>query len=239
VRENGALAVITLDSDRNRNALSSGLVRGLREALARAASDGVKGVLLRAEGRAFCSGAELGEAVRDGMETGARELVATIRDILELPVPVIARVHGPVRAGGLGIVAACDVSIAAADVTYAFTEARLGLTPAAISLSVLPRMAPRSASLTFLTGAPFDGPLAVDSGLITLAVSPVELDDAVEEVLGGFLAAEDQGLRETKRLLNADVLARLEREADQVVRTSADLFSSDVARVHMKRFLER
>ena len=237
--EVGAFASLTMTSDHNRNALSSRLVAELLGAFERAASDRVNAVVLQAEGKAFCSGADLAEAMRDGMEVAAVELTRLIRVILAHPLPVVARVHGPVRAGGLGIIAACDVVIAADDVTYAFTEARLGLTPAVISVSVLPRMTPRCASLTFLAGGPFDGRFAVDSGLITLAVPRKELDEAVTDVLQGLLSAERQGLEETKFLLNRDVIARLDSAREDVVHTSARLFASSVARVHMRAFLDR
>ncbi|WP_116953389.1 enoyl-CoA hydratase-related protein [Jiangella endophytica] len=232
-----AHARVTLDSDRNRNALSARLLDELRSALLRSAEDDVRAVVIQADGPVFCSGADLAEAHRDGMATSARDLAGTLRTILTLPLPVVARVHGPVRAGGIGIVAACDVAVAADDVTYAFTEARLGLAPAVISLTVLPRMTPRTAGLTFLTAGPFDGRFAVDSGLITLAVPGSELDEAVDGVVGDLVAAEPQGLRETKRLLNTEALRYLDDHQPAMVDLSARLFGSEIARAHMARFL--
>src|SRR5688500_8830372 len=103
-------ARITLDSQERRNALSHALLDQLRAALNRAAYDDVHAVVLAAEGPAFCSGADLTEALRDGMTDSARRLAELLRTILALPKPVVARVHGPVRAGGIGLVAACDVA---------------------------------------------------------------------------------------------------------------------------------
>lgn len=231
-------AVITLDSDRNRNALSWALLDELDAALARAAKDQARAVLLRAEGKVFSAGADLTEAHRDGMEKGLRKLVAVMRAIVTLPVPVVARVHGAARAGGLGLVAACDVAIAAEHVNYAFTEVKLGLAPATIALAVLPRMEPRTAALTFLTGEPFDGRTAVESGLITRVVPSTELDEAVAGVMAQICSGEPQGLAATKQLLNADVVRRFDEHAEDVIASSAVLFASDIARAHMARFVK-
>lgn len=182
-RVDDAVASLVLDSQHNRNALSKQLVRELYDGLARAEGDDeVKVVLIRAEGRTFCSGADLSEASDQGMEQAAGVLVDLQRRIATLPKPVVTRVHGNVRAGGIGIVAASDVAVSALDATYAFTEVRLGLTPAAISLSVLPRMTDRSAALTFLTGEVFTGRDAERMGLVTKAVPEDELNLEVDEV---------------------------------------------------------
>ena len=235
--EAGPYAAVTLDSDHNRNALSSQLLGELLAALDRAAQDDVRAVLLAADGKAFCAGADLKEAYRDGMDKSARELATVLRAIVALPKPVVAKVHGAARAGGLGLVAACDIAVAADHVTYAFTEARLGLTPAVISLVVLPRMTPRTASRTFLTAASFDAAEAVASGLITEAVSADGLDAAVDRVLAELAQADPQGAEATKRLVNADVLAYLDAHVDDMVTLSAELFSSDAAREHLAQFL--
>ncbi|GAA4382797.1 enoyl-CoA hydratase family protein [Actinomadura verrucosospora] len=232
-----AHAVITLDSDRNRNALSSQLLEELRAALNRAEDDDVLAIQLRAEGRAFCAGADLQEAFREGMDVSAHRLAGVIRAILSHPLPVIARLHGPVRAGGLGIVAACDLAMACDDLTYALTEARLGLTPAVISLSALPRMSARVARTTFLTAATFDSQLALDSGLITHVVSREHLERATEDLTASLTAGERQGLEATKRLPNADVLIYFDDRVDEMVSLSAALFGSETARSHLAAFL--
>src|SRR5699024_10589965 len=144
--ENG-IATLSFDSPHNRNALSKQLVSEFHERLARAAAeDAVKVVVVRAEGRTFCSGADLSEASDEGMEQAAGVIVELQRALVSHPKPVVTRVHGAVRAGGIGIVAASDIAISAEDATYAFTEVKLALTPAAISLTVLPRMTDRSAA---------------------------------------------------------------------------------------------
>ena len=172
----------------------------------------MKVVLIRAEGRTFCAGADLSEASSEGMEQAAGVIVELQRRIVTLSKPVVVRAHGHVRAGGIGIVAAADVAVSSLDATYAFTEVRLGLTPAAISLTVVPRMTDRAAALTFLTGEVFDGREAERTGLVTRAVpEETELDLAVEEVCAALAKGHPQGLRETKQLVGRHLVERIDR----------------------------
>ena len=234
------VATLTFDSPHNRNALSKQLVGELLERLSRAEDDpGVKVVVIRAEGRTFCSGADLSEASGEGMEKAAGVLVDLQRRIASLTKPVVTRVHGNVRAGGIGIVAASDIALSADDATYAFTEVRLGLTPAAISLSVLPRMTDRSAALTFLTGEVFDGTTAAAMGLVTRAVPESELDDTLDRVCAALVQGNPQGLRETKQLLGRSLLERIDRDGGDLARLSARLFGSEEAKTAMMAFLAR
>lgn len=233
-------AILTLDSQHNRNALSRQLVSELFERLDRAEADEqVKAVVIRAEGRTFCSGADLSEASADGMEHAAGALVDLQRRIAALDKPVVTRLHGNVRAGGIGIVAASDIAISADDATYAFTEVRLGLTPAAISLSVLPRLTDRAAALTFLTGETFDGTTAARMGLVTRAVSEDELDVEVQQVCNALAKGNPQGLRETKRLVGGPLLERIDAQGGDLAKLSARLFGSDEAKRAMQAFLDR
>ncbi len=166
-----AVATITLDSPHNRNALSRQLVTELFERLERAGADPrVKVVLVRQAGGVFCSGADLSEATTVGMAEGARRIVELQRLIVTMEKPVVTRVSGAVRAGGIGIVAASDVAISADDATYALTEVKLGLAAAIISLTVHARMSPRAAALTTLGGETFTGAEAARYGLVTTAV---------------------------------------------------------------------
>ena len=234
------VATITFDSQHNRNALSRQLVGELFAHLETAEADGdVKVVVIRAEGRTFCSGADLSEAGEDGMEKAAGVLVDLQRRLASLSKPVVARVHGNVRAGGIGIVAACDIAISADDATYAFTEVRLGLTPAAISLSVLPRMTDRSAALTFLTGEVFDGTTAAQMGLVTRAVPESDIDLEVQRVCAALVKGNPQGLRETKQLIGAPLVKRIDDLGGELAKLSARLFGSDEAKTAMTAFLNR
>ena len=234
------VASLVLDSQHNRNALSRQLVGELYDGLARAESDNdVKVVLIRAKGRTFCSGADMSEASSDGMEKAAKVLVDLQRRIVTLPKPVVARVHGNVRAGGIGIVAACDIAVSAYDASYAFTEVRLGLTPAAISLTVLPRMTDRGAALSFLTGEVFDGRAADLMGLVTKCVTEEELNLEVDEICASLAKGNAQGLRETKLLLGRHLVQRIDQDGDNLAALSAKLFGSEEAKSAMQAFLRR
>jgi enoyl-CoA hydratase/methylglutaconyl-CoA hydratase len=234
------VATITLDSQHNRNALSRALVSGVFEGIdAAEADDSVKVVVIRAEGSVFCAGADMSEATTDGMEEGARTIVELQRRIVASAKPFVVRVHGAVRAGGIGIVAACDIAVSAADATFALTEVRLGLAASVISLTVLPRMHTRAASRTLLTGETFDGTAAQQMGLVTTAVPADQLDTELDRVLTDLRKGHPQGLREGKRLLNQDLLAYLEANAAERAALSARLFGSDAAREAMLAFLNR
>jgi enoyl-CoA hydratase/carnithine racemase len=237
--ENG-VGTITLDSPHNRNALSRQLITELFERLAMAADDeSVRVVVLRSADRVFCSGADLSEAAGGSMTEGAGALVELQREILTHPKPIVTRLAGPVRAGGLGIVASSDLVICADDVTFALTESRLALAPAVISLTLIPRLTSRAAYDVFLTGRTFDAAEAASMGLVTRSVPGAELDAAVEAACAELLKAHPQGLRETKKVLAGDSLAYLEANADDMVALSARLFSSDEAREAMTAFLTK
>jgi enoyl-CoA hydratase len=232
---------LTLDSPHNRNALSRRLVAELHDGLRRAEGDpDTRVVVLAADGPAFCAGADLKEASEPGGgENAGHALLALLRTMLALPQPVLARVHAPVRAGGIGLVAAADLAIGAHEATFAFTEARLGLTPAIISLPVLERMPSRSAARALLTGRTLTGRQAADAGLLTEAVADDDLDAALDEELDALLRGSPQGLAETKRLLTAPLLARLEADGPAMVALSERLFASEEAALGMRAFLAR
>ena len=238
--QGGGVATITLDSPHNRNALSRQLVEELFGRLDQAAADGgAKVVVLRSADRVFCSGADLSEAASGSMEEGARAIVDLQRRILTHPLPVVTRLAGPVRAGGLGIVAASDVVVCSDEVTFAFTESRLALAPAVISLTVLPRLTSRAAYDTFLTGRTFDAAEAAAMGLVTRSVPDAHLDEEVRRVCTELAKAHPQGLRETKALLARPLLENLEANAEDMIALSARLFGSDEAREAMLAFLSR
>ena len=235
-----AVATITLDSQHNRNALSRRLVTELFAHLEAAeADDAVRVVLIRAEGRVFCSGADLSEASAEGMEVGARRIVDLQRLVVTMSKPVVTRVHGAVRAGGIGIVAASDVAIASDEATFALTEVKLGLAAAIISLTVHHRMNPRAAALTTLGGEVFGGREAAAYGLVTTAVPGDDLDAEVARVCASLATGAAQGLRESKRILNRDLVARIDAHGEELAALSARLFASDEAREAMAAFLSR
>ncbi|WP_277455211.1 enoyl-CoA hydratase family protein [Janibacter sp. DB-40] len=236
---------ITLDSPHNRNALSDQLVAELTEGLAAAErDDDVRCVVLTHTGTTFCAGADLSEASSNTADDPARaradQLVDLLRAIVALPKPVIGRIDGHVRAGGMGLVGACDVVVASDASTYALTESRLGLAASVISLTVLPRIEPRAAARYFLTGSKFDATEAARIGLVTEAVVGTdELDEAVTGVTGAFGRCSPQGLRESKALITHEVLDHIDAHRDRVADQSARLFVSEEAREGMTAFMQK
>ncbi|MFF7470945.1 enoyl-CoA hydratase family protein [Streptomyces sp. NPDC008092] len=227
-----AVTTLSLDATATRNALSAALVAGLAEALTDCAKDpDVRAVVLTHTGNTFSAGADL----RDPPDPDA--LVGLLRQIVELPKPVVARITGHVRAGGLGLLAACDIAAASTDSTFAFTEVRIGVAPAVISLPLLPRTDPRTLARYYLTGERFDPAEAVRLGLLTTTADDV--DTALAPVLDGLRRSAPEALAETKQLLTARVLETFDRDAATLTALSARLFSSDQAREGMTAFLER
>lgn len=197
------LATVTLDSPANRNALSAQLIGELIEALRAAAADpAVRVIVLTHTGPVFCSGADLAQAAGSGP---AGQPVATMPALLlelwESPKAVVGRVAGPVRAGGVGLLAGCDIVVCAREATFAFTEVRLGLVPALISATVLQRVQPAAARELLLTGEVFDGSRAVSIGLVTSAVPAERLDDEVRRYVDMLQRAGPEALAATKALL--------------------------------------
>ncbi|MET7450646.1 enoyl-CoA hydratase family protein [Streptomyces sp. NPDC005574] len=227
-----AVATLSLDSPANRNALSAALVGELADALTDAAKDSaVRAIVLTHTGNTFCAGADL----RDPPPADA--LTGLLRQIVELPKPVVARVTGHVRAGGLGLLGACDIAAASTEADFAFTEVRIGVAPAMISLPLLPRTDPRALARYYLTGERFDAAEAARIGLLTLAGDNV--DAVLEPVLDGLRRSAPQALAETKALLTAKVLESFARDAEALAGLSARLFASADARAGMTAFLER
>ncbi|MBT3154770.1 enoyl-CoA hydratase family protein [Streptomyces sp. CHD11] len=223
---------LSLDAPERRNALSAALVGELATALTDAGQDtGVRAVLLTHTGNTFSAGADL----RDPPAPEA--LVALLRQIVELPRPVVARVTGHVRAGGLGLLAACDISAAAHTATFAFTEVRVGVAPAVISLPLLPRTDPRALARYYLTGERLDTAEAARIGLLTAAGEDV--DAILAPILDGLRKSAPEALAATKRLLTARVLETFDRDAAGLTALSARLFASAPAREGMTAFLER
>lgn len=225
------IAVLTLDSPRNRNALSAELVKELTEALAEAEHDGeIRAVLLTHTGSTFCSGADL---KADRARKGPKLLVGLLRRIAALRKPVVAQVKGHARAGGIGLFAACDIIVADDAATFAFTETRLGLAPSVISVPVLARADPGAIARYFLTGETFGTEEALRIGLVTA------WDKALDGILAGLRTASPQGLAASKELTSALLLERLANEAPLHARRSARLFESPEALEGIRAALER
>lgn len=238
----GPYARLTLNSPHNRNALSTTLVNQLHQGLRDASADpAVRAVVLGHTGGTFCAGADLSEAGGDDPSTmaveRAREMATLMRAIVSSPLPVIAAINGHVRAGGFGLVGACDIAVAGPRSTFALTEARIGVAPAIISLTLLPKLSPRAAARYYLSGETFDAGRAAEIGLITEAAEDV--DAAVAKLVSDIGRGSPQGLAASKALTTAAVLDGFDRDAERLAEESARLFVSDEAREGMLAFLQK
>ena len=241
----GHIARLTLNSPHNRNALSTTLVSQLHQGLRDAAADpAVRAVVLGHTGNTFCAGADLSEgSAATGADPGemaaerAREMAALLRAIVESPLTVIVAVDGHVRAGGMGLVGAGDIAVAGPRSTFALTEARIGVAPAIISLTLLPKMSARAAARYYLTGETFDAATAAAIGLITMAADDVGA--AVASLVADIGRASPQGLAASKALTTAAILVGFDRDAERLSTDSARLFVSEEAREGMLAFLQK
>ncbi|APE23193.1 MULTISPECIES: enoyl-CoA hydratase family protein [Streptomyces] len=228
VTEERGITTLALNSPATRNALSAALVTELSDALTACGKDpAVRAVVLGHTGGTFSAGADL------KAPPSPYAFVDLLRQVVELPKPVVGHVTGHVRAGGLGLLGACDIVLAGETADFALTEVRIGVAPAVISLTLLPKLEPRAAARHYLTGERFGVPEAVAMGLVT------DGDQALPGILDALRAASPQGLREAKRLVTARVLETFERDAEDLVQRSATLFASPEAREGMTAFLER
>jgi methylglutaconyl-CoA hydratase len=239
VDRRGPAAVVTLDSPHNRNALSRALVEQLHAALTGALDDdGVRVVVLTGAGSVFCSGADLKEQ-RAGGAPGAVGLPEVLTLILESAKPVVARVNGAARAGGLGLIAACDLAVGPATATFGFSEVRIGVAPAIIAVPCLRRMDRRAARELFLTGEPFDGVRAQQAGLLDRAVDDGELDAAVDALVQQLGRSAPEAVAVTKQLLRDVPGPDLQEDFRRMTAVSAERFGSAEAREGIAALLEK
>jgi len=235
----GAVATLTLDRPESRNALSPDIVNGLGDGLSVAIADPqVRVIVLTNEGNTFCAGADLRQA--RPMEPARWSLPQILGElILDSPKPVVGKIAGHCMGGGVGLAAACDVSIAADDVLVGFTEVRIGVAPAIISVVCLPKMRRADASELFLSGERINASRAADVGLINRAVARADLNDEVTATVGRLLAGGPHALAASKQLIAR--VPDLDRQAafTWTERMSKDLFASEEAAAGMKAFKER
>jgi methylglutaconyl-CoA hydratase len=242
------VATLTLQDEANRNALSRAVVGGLLDGLAAADADpSVRVVVVTNTGRVFCAGADLSEqsAVASGPATSAGEPTTLpgfdtlLRAIQASPTPVVGRIDGHAVAGGVGLAAAFDISIARDDVLLGFTEVRVGVIPAIISVVCLPKMRRGDALEAFLRGRRFPATEAAELGLINRAVPAADLDSAVAEVVDDLKRGGPIALGQAKQLVY-EIPAMPADEAYRVTSArSGALFGSDEAAEGMAAFLEK
>ncbi|MCP2165162.1 enoyl-CoA hydratase-related protein [Goodfellowiella coeruleoviolacea] len=235
------IATITLDSPHNRNALSARLRAGLRAGLTEAnRDDSVRIVVLTHTGPVFCSGMDLKEAGDPATnQQGVSEFPKILEQIWTSPKPVVGRIAGPARAGGVGIVAACDIAVAVQSATFAFSEVRIGVVPAVISVTVLPRMLPRAAHELFLTGETFDAERAVSAGLINSAVAPADLDGETRRYTDMLALGGPNALAATKQMLRQPRRATLAEDFADMLELSARHFASEEGQEGIAAFRQK
>ena len=238
------VATLTLDNPDARNVLDADTMAAMSDGLLRAAEDPqVRVVVLAAEGRAFCAGADLKGASSADAESftaaGPRALVAVLEQILDCPKPTIARVQGHVAGGGNGLVAACDFAVAADDVHFAFSEVRVGVAPAVISVVCLDRMNRRDGIELLLLGERVSAQRAAEAGLINKAVPRDDLDASVAGYVDALSRGGPQALAATKSLLRKVPGMDRTQAFEWTAEVSAHMFNSDEAKAGMMAFLSK
>jgi len=235
----GGAAWITLNRPDNRNALSADLVAGLLDNLQRAlADDAVRVIVVTGAGTVFCAGADLkGGGVSAG--TGEQPFVTVLKTIWNSPKPVIGRINGHAYGGGAGLTAACDLTIAADSAQFSFSEVRVGVIPAMVSVVVLPKLGVQNTTWLFLTGERIGAARAAEIGLVHRAVPADRLDAAVDEVIGMVRLGGPIAIGEAKQLVRRIPAMPM----DEAFRYTADkitrLFASEEAAEGMRAFVEK
>ncbi len=237
------VATLTLNRPDARNVLNAESLVPLVEGLAAAAvDDDVRVVVLTGTGPAFCAGADLRGAQTDAggfASSGPRLMVAALEALLDHPKPTIARVQGHVAGGGNGLVAACDLAVAADSATFAFSEVRVGVAPAVISVVCLRVMRPRDAAELFLTGQRVSAERAMDSGLVNRVVPAPDLDHAVAAWVAHLRLGGPTAMAATKQLLRQVPATTRDAGFAFTAELSAALFAGAEATEGMTAFVER
>lgn len=247
VTRQGGVARVTLNRPELRNAFDDELIRKLRNIFEELSADrSVRVMVLAGNGPAFCAGADLNWMKRmagygyDENLADARALAEMLAALDRLPKPTIARVHGPVFAGGTGLVAACDIAVGTPEAKFCLSEAKLGLSPATISPYVIRAMGERSARRYFLTAEVFDAAEALRVGMLSVLVPPNALDPAVDELIKHLLAGGPEAHAKIKALIR-DVAARRPDDAlvGETARRIAEIRGSAEGREGIAAFLEK
>lgn len=241
-----AIATVFLARPNARNALNAGLIGELTCCMEElAGDDGVRVVVLTGEGDFFCAGADVGY-MRDAAEFSykenvedARSLAAMFRAVEECPKPVVARVRGAAIGGGIGLVAAADVAVAEEGTVFAFSEVRLGISPATIAPFVLRKIGPSHTRALFLTGERFDAQRARAVGLVHEVSPEGDLDAVVGEKVEGLLAGGPEALAATKALLRELREAAPGEATEIMARRIAELRTGEEGQEGLGAFLEK
>jgi methylglutaconyl-CoA hydratase len=242
----GPITTVTLNRPEVRNAFDEALIREVIDWAASVPTDGsVRAVVLEGAGPVFCAGADLQWMARmvdysiDENISDATQAAVMFHRLDALPVPLIGKVHGAALGGGAGLVAVCDVVVAAEDAIFGFTEVRLGILPAMISPYVVRRIGLAAAREVCLTGSRFPAARARELGLVNEVVRAGELDAAVARYAEAFSQAAPSAIAATKRLL-AEVASRSPDDVmDKTARAIARQRVSREGQEGMRAFLEK
>ncbi|PKO77846.1 MAG: enoyl-CoA hydratase [Betaproteobacteria bacterium HGW-Betaproteobacteria-15] len=241
------IARITLSRPEVRNAFNDAVIQELKAAFeAVGVRDDVRAVVLAAVGPAFCAGADLNwmrrmaDYTRDENVADAGQLAAMLKAIYECPKPTIAAVQGDVFAGGMGLVAACDMAVSVRTATYCLSEVKLGLIPATISPYVIRAMGTRASHRYFLTAERFSAEEAHRIGFVHELVDADALDAKVNELAQALVSASPAAVKACKQLVQ-DVAEREINAAliDSTVQGIADIRASEQGREGVQSFLQK
>ncbi len=246
-RDSRGVVTVTLNDEANRNVLSRGLLTELAAALQQADADpSVRVVVLTNAGRVFCAGADLRSASGTTSQSSssaeskpAVSLVDIFRQVRNSPKPYVGRISGHCVAGGMGLAAVMDISVTRDDARFGFTEVRVGVAPAMISVICLPKMRRADAIEAFLRGNRFSATQACKLGLINHAVPLDQLDNTVEQIVNDLIAGAPGGLAASKRLVAQVPLIDFDKALDWTQALSAELFRSDEASEGMAAYLNK
>lgn len=243
----GGTTTVTLNRPETRNAFNDEVITELTAVLLELGKrPEVRCVVLAGNGPAFCAGADLNwmkrmaDYTREENLEDATALARMLEVLYKIPKPTVARVHGDTYAGGMGLVAACDIAVAADTVNFCLSEARLGLLPATISPYVIRAMGARAAHRWFLTAERFSATEAHRIGFVHEVVPAGELDAKVGEIVHALVNAGPEAVKACKQLVH-DVAER-EITAGLIRRTVegiADIRASDEGREGVRSFLEK
>ena len=243
----GGIATVVLSRPDVRNAFNDEVIAELSQACIQLGDDPqVRAIVLMAEGPAFCAGADLNwmrrmaDYSREENEQDAEKLAFMLRTIYECPKPTIARVQGDVYAGGMGLVACCDMAVSVDTANYCLSEVKLGLIPATIGPYVIRAMGPRASHRYFLTAERFSAAEARRIGFVHEVVPADQLDATVSTWVQALLAASPNAIKECKKLVqyvaDRDITRLL---IDHTVKAIADIRASDEGKEGVQSFLHK
>lgn len=246
VTSKGPVTWVTLNRPDIRNAFNDSMLEDLLDAFAAIRDDSsIRVVVLTGEGKAFCAGADLNwmkkvvEYTYEENYQDSLRLARMLNEIYSCPKPVVGRINGHAIGGGTGMVAVCDIAIAADDAVFAFSETKLGLTPATISPYLLKRMGERPLRGLFLTGERFSGDRAVDLGLVDKVVPLDQLDAAVDEQIKFLLSSGPNAQAVSKELLREIQERSLAENGPYTAEVIARCRMSDEGQEGMNAFLNK